>query len=536
MLVGGVCRFYNLNWDDGYNYHPDEMNITAAVSRIAIPHQLDPGFFAYNGFPLYLYRAAAQLAATVTNDPCWTGSWAHITIVARFFSAFFSTLSIYLIFWIGKKIISKTAALLAAFLTAVTVGLIQAAHFGVTESLLLFLLLAIAACGLRANQEKEFVPRHWYAMAVLCGLALGTKSSALLFLVIPCTAGVILFSRDKDRRIVLSAFPLCLVTLMVFSLVSPYSFLKFSAFADTMRYESDVAWGRVQVPYTLQFHNTPPYWFFFKNLHWQSGPIIPAAGLLGMIMWIIAMGRRKEPIDALPLLLFGLLYWIYVGSWYAKFIRYTILMIPLLILGTCWLFHRMLSYGRVKPLAVLLMPVTLITTALWAAAFMSIYRSPATRTAASQWIYDTIPPRSAVLREHWDYGLPVHPPGREPPPFRFVAMHNYDPDTEAKMQAMAGTLEEGDYLIMASRRLSGTIGRTPDRYPLTASYYRKLFAGVLGYTPVQTFASYPTLWGITINDDGAEETFQVFDHPVVRIFKNSERLRAPRILELLKEP
>lgn len=535
MLTGGACRFYNLNWDDGYNYHPDEMNITAAVSRIAIPHQLDPAFFAYNGLLLYLYRTTAQLASTVTDDTSWTEAWARITLIGRFFSALFSTLSIYLIYRIGKKTINETAALLAAFLTAATVGLIQAAHFGVTESLLLFLLLAIAGCALDAVQEKAFVPRHWYAMAALCGLALGTKSSALLFLLVPCTAGALIFFRERDRRIVRSAVPLCLVMLMVFFLVSPYSFLKFSAFADTMRYESNVVWGRVQVPYTLQFHNTLPYWFFFKHLHWHAGLIIPAAGFLGMVMWFIAIVRKREAVDALPLLLFALVYWLYVGSWHAKFIRYTLPMLPFLILGACWLFNRMFRHRVMKSLAVILILFTLITTALWAGAFMSVYRSPATRTAASQWIYEHIPPQSVVLQEHWDYGVPLHLSGREPPPFRFVTMNNYDPDTDAKMQAMSGMLAEADYLVMASRRLSGTIGLAPDQYPLTASYYRKLFAGVLGYSPVQTFASYPTLWGIIINDDGAEETFQVFDHPVVRIFKNGERLQAPRLLEILKK-
>jgi 4-amino-4-deoxy-L-arabinose transferase-like glycosyltransferase len=535
LLMGVTCRFYNLNWDDGYNYHPDEMNITAVVSRITIPHQLDPGFFAYNGFPFYLYRAAAQLAATVTHDHAWTEAWARITLVGRFLSALFSTLSIYLIYRIGKKTITETAALLAAFLTAVAVGLIQAAHYGVTESLLLFLLLAIAACALDAVQKKAFVSLHWYTMAALCGLALGTKTSALSFLVIPCAAGALLFFREGDRRILWHAVPLCLAAFMVFCLVSPYSLLKFSAFADTMRYESDVVWGRVRVPYTLQFRNTQPYWFFFKNLHWHAGLVIPTAGFLGMALWFIAVVRKKEAVEALPLLLFGLLYWIYVGNWYAKFIRYTLLMLPLLILGTCWLLHRMVGYRWLKPLAVLLIAITLITSTLWAGAFISVYRSPATRTAASQWIYENVPPQSVILREHWDYGLPVHLAGREAPPFRFVIMNNYDPDSEEKMRAMSGMLEEGDYLIVASRRLSGSIGRAPDQYPLTASYYRKLFAGVLGYTLVQTFASYPTLWGITINDDEAEETFQVFDHPVVRIFKNNGRLQASRLLEILKQ-
>jgi hypothetical protein len=114
-------------------------------------------------------------------------------------------------------------------------------------------------------------------------------------------------------------------------------------------------------------------------------------------------------------------------------------------------------------------------------------------------------------------------------------MNNYDPETEEKVQDMSRALEAGDYLILASRRLSGTIGRAHDAYPLTSRYYEKLFNGRLGYTPIRTFSSYPAVWGFEINDDKAEETFQVFDHPVVHIFKNSKRLPATHLVKILKE-
>jgi hypothetical protein len=302
-----------------------------------------------------------------------------------------------------------------------------------------------------------------------------------------------------------------------------------------MEYEGAVVRGILKVPYTLQFHNAIPYWFFFKNLHWHTGPIIPAVGMLGMCFWLVLIGRRKESVAALPLLCFGILYWGYVGSWYAKFIRYTVFIMPLLILSTCWLCDRFSGYRRVKPLAVIIILLTLITSTFWAGAFMSIYRSPATRTAASRWMYENIPPDSVILREHWDYGLPVPLRDRQDPSFRFEIMNNYDPDTEAKVRVMSRALEGGDYLIVGSRRLSGTIGKSHDTYPLTSRYYEKLFDGRLGYTPVRTFSSYPALWGFAINDDSAEETFQVFDHPLIHIFKNSEELPASRILKILRE-
>ena len=43
-------------------------------------------------------------------------------------------------------------------------------------------------------------------------------------------------------------------------------------------------------------------------------------------------------------------------------------------------------------------------------------------------------------------------------------------------------------------------------------YYEKLFSGELGFSKVAEFSSGQ-------NDEAAEETFTVFDHPVIRIFK-----------------
>ena len=536
VLIGGICRFYNLNWDDGYNYHPDEMNITAAVSRIVIPSQMDPGFFAYNGLPIYLYRATAEVLSRVTSDTSWIREWSKITLIGRFISAFLSTLSIYLIYWIGKNVINENAALLAAYFTAVTVGLIQTAHYGVTESMLLFFLLILVVYAIRIVKEKKIFSRHWYAMALVSGLAIGAKTSALSFLIIPLVAWVILFYREKNSALFLRGVSFCIVAFTIGVMVSPYSLLNLSAFSASMKYEGEVVWGTLQVPYTLQFHHTLPYWFFFKNLHWHTGLIIPTMGYMGMFLWLLTVIRtRKETLTILPLLLFGILYWGYVGSWYAKFIRYMVPLIPILILSTCWLFDKLLNYLKARPLVVALLLFTLITTTAWAGSFMSIYRTPSTRTAASRWMYKHAPENSVVLTEHWDYPLPVHFKNSMHPPLQHALMKNFDPDTDEKVMDMSITLERGDYLILASRRLSGTIGKAYDKYPLTSRYYKKLFEGRLGYTLIQKFSSYPTLWGLEINDDRAEETFQVFDHPVVHIFKNSERLPASHLVKILRE-
>ncbi|MCX7669817.1 MAG: hypothetical protein N2439_07085, partial [Anaerolineae bacterium] len=174
--------------------------------------------------------------------------------------------------------------------------------------------------------------------------------------------------------------------------------------------------------------------------------------------------------------------------------------------------------------------LVLLTTAGWALAFTGVYRQEHPWLQASRWIFANIPDGSTLLTEHWDDALPLlmdeipdRPPRRT---YVRVELPLWDPDTRAKLDRLADELSRADYLILASQRLAGPISRLPERYPMTSNYYRLLFAGELGYTPVAGFTAYPRLFGIVIRDDHADESFTVYDHPRTMIFQNTGRLSA----------
>ena len=89
IVLGAFFRFYNLNWDEGLSFHPDERNIAASVSRIRFPERLDPEFFAYGSLPIYVYRLAGEVLLKITNNPSWNYEWGNINLVGRIFSALF---------------------------------------------------------------------------------------------------------------------------------------------------------------------------------------------------------------------------------------------------------------------------------------------------------------------------------------------------------------------------------------------------------------------------------------------------------------
>ncbi|OJX39485.1 MAG: hypothetical protein BGO78_13315 [Chloroflexi bacterium 44-23] len=127
----------------------------------------------------------------------------------------------------------------------------------------------------------------------------------------------------------------------------------------------------------------------------------------------------------------------------------------------------------------------------------------------------------------------------------------YEADTPEKREKMLDILARSEYIVLPSNRAYDAMPRLELRYPLTLKYYQLLFgcecssdameartahlkppfASPLGFDLVAAFESYPTLGPIQLNDQLADESFTVYDHPKVMIFKKSadfslEKVRA----------
>jgi hypothetical protein len=70
--------------------------------------------------------------------------------------------------------------------------------------------------------------------------------------------------------------------------------------------------------------------------------------------------------------------------------------------------------------------------------------------------------------------------------------------------------------------------RLPHLYPKTSHFYDTLFNGKLGFEQIKKFHSFPKLevigYKLEVADEEAEETWSVFDHPVIRVFKKNVQL------------
>ncbi|MCJ7830985.1 MAG: DUF2298 domain-containing protein, partial [Dehalococcoidia bacterium] len=135
---------------------------------------------------------------------------------------------------------------------------------------------------------------------------------------------------------------------------------------------------------------------------------------------------------------------------------------------------------------------------------------------------DNLPAKSFIIHEtSWDDTVPFSLPGTQAD-FNIIHMQAYDLDLSDPSSTMLEDINQADYIVLSSNRLYASIPRAPAKWPMTSNYYRLLLEGKLdGFRLVKTFTSYPTIFGITINDDAAEGNFTVYDHPKVLLFEKT---------------
>jgi hypothetical protein len=512
LAIAAWLRFSGLDWDRGHGFHPDERNLVEAALRVRFGELRDPGFYAYNGLALFSVRATAL--AMQAGEPTRAGA----TRAARLLSALASLAAVALAWPLGRALSGDALGLCFAALLAFDVGLVQAAHFGTTESGLVLCLVATALASARLARGDS----HWLATALDCGarigLGIGLKTSAAAFLALPATALALALRRLGLRRAIAAGAAGAAAAALVFAIVSPHSIAHAGAFLAAMRREQAIASGALPVFYTLQFRGAKPLAFELASLAWLSGPLLPALGLGGGVALALAGRRDARLRGALPLLAFGAAYAAIVASWQAKFVRYLVPLTPVLALGAAFALAALGRRGRAGAVAA----AAVVATSLgWALAFTAIHRAPDPRLAASTWLLEHATPGSVVLNERRDVVLPLV--DLPPPPLVLRALDGFAEDTDAKLAATADALAAASWVALASDRVHGVVRRHPDLFPYTSALYRLLFDGGLGYEPAARFASPPRLGPLVVRDDAAEETFRVFDHPTVHVFHNSAR-------------
>lgn len=600
LIAAAFFRWWGLTWDSGYLFHPDERQILLVISKLQLPAHpaelfsptspLNPKFFAYGSFPLYLLRLLTPFAPPTNLVGPWADdNFARWVFLGRALSGFFDLGTVALTYVLGRRMYSATVGLITAACVAVTVLHVQLSHFYAVDTLLAFFTLATFYSAFRVAEKpipnrtveasvlRKRKPRL-FDSKILCGvcfgLALATKITAFV-LVVPiwyscyyaATAPNFEFSRARIleiwRTVRRPFVQIVGVAVLVLLVTQPYMLIDWYTFGRDVIRETLLTRGWLDYPYTRQYAGTIPFMYqVTQGGVWAMGLPLGLYGWGGAVLFIARWWKMREWRDTF-MLSFALIYFLTISLQYTKYLRYLLPLTPVLYLMATVALARIFASRRL--LGAFLIVAVLVLSFLYALSYLHIYMREHPWLTASRWIYENVPVGKTLTVEEWDDALPtlIRFPGsdRRASDYTQIALPMYDEDTDAKRAALVSALAQADIVTLASQRLYASIGKLPERYPMTNRYYEKLFNGELGFEPVMTTRTDLKLGNLVIRDNPfaglpfdaskvnelldteglqiwnwgfADESFSVYDHPQPIVFQKVRSLSAAELDMLLR--
>ena len=534
--------------------------------------------------------------------------------VGRSLSALADVGSVALVYVLGRRIYRRGygswVGILAATLVAFAVIHVQHSHFYRPETFSALLTLASFWAMFQVLENRRL--RDSLLLGALVGVAFTPKVTilpiALPLILTYClrlwdagNGGFSTLTRRTIEQPVLHGLAALSVALLVFFVLSPYALLYLSNFLGEQATQAEMARNAGLWPFTIQYVGTPAFFYQFKQTaFWGLGPPLGIAAWLSIpvVAWFVWRGsfaRRSE----LLILLWVVPSILFLETFEVRFQRYYFAIIPFMILlasrALLWAPFQFASWAglwgrRIPPLGLGQAPrasipgqgrlwsaweyfrnnprgqrflvylsasivvIVTISTVFYSLAFQRVYSEPHPAVAASQWLNEQLPSGVRIVSDnHWDefipelYGFDV---------WQFPA---YEPDNVAKMAELSQRLADAQYLVFYSQRPYVSVASDPERFPLSGEYYRRLFAGELGYTLERRFTSHPSFLGFEIVDDStsrtglampepavresasaitlnwgyADDNVVGYDHPTVLVFRNRDNLPVEIILAIL---
>ena len=578
LLLAIALRIYGINWDQGGLFHPDERAFLLQVNNLQFPEgdqwgditdpqasTLNPGSFNWGSLPHYALKTVQYAVA-----PYKWMSLFDLRYAGRALSAVSDTATVYFIFLIGRAVFSSRVGVLAALLSALAVQQIQLSHFFAVDTFMTTFIVATVYYSIRVAEHGR--RRDSVMMGVMFGFAIATKFSVLPLALALLVAHLIYATSRKGDRYdsdgvgsndaasrqwtAYKNFVLMgVVALAVLVVTQPYMFLDFKTYVDNISTQGEMVRREVDFPFTRQYEDTPRYIYQIVQLGtWGLGPVLGITVWLGLIGAFVAGVLAQRKAD-LVILAWVLPYLLITGWFDVKFMRYMMPITPFLILyGARMLWWAFEVIKSLQPnrrwLQALPIALVLLFTVHYSLSFMNVYSGQHPLNDVSSWLRDNATPGSKVVQEHWEEGIPG---------VIGLNMHDraelYNDESTRKFDDLTGLLEDSNYFVLLSNRLYATIPRLPERYPVTSTFYEKMFSGELGYEMVYSSGRHVGGLGVDYYEDPfarldfgppkgfsppsgglltagfgwADESFSVYEHPQTFVFQNVAGYSAQRL-------
>ncbi|MBW3022172.1 glycosyltransferase family 39 protein, partial [Candidatus Woesearchaeota archaeon] len=307
LIIAFAFRFWGaMQWGHGLVYHPDEVGFVRIV---------------FEGIKFGNFFDHPQLYASIlrglfgSNVPTGAASLQSMYAAGRMFGIMMSLITVVAVFFIGKKVHSKKAGYIAAFLLAITPIHIWHSHYMYNDIPVLAGIALTLLFSLYIIDNANF---KWYILAGLSAVfAMGMKHTgwiALLVLILAHVLHHFYKSKGHEKRLkffLKSVFDMnifiAIGVVLVIYFITNLSF--FANFAQFYAYMTQYTSGYTAVSGNVPF-NSPYIFKILATFPFSMGILLYLAVLPGFFYAF----KKRSKYDIL-LLAFFLAYFLYVGGW-----------------------------------------------------------------------------------------------------------------------------------------------------------------------------------------------------------------------------
>ncbi len=385
-----------------YSYHPDESLILRHLSYMT-PTSLNPHSFVNPSLHFYIFGIVYQGMRWTMGIPSLKGTvppddLAHLYLSGRILTALMGVMSVFFLYWIGRRWFGEKTALLGAFLLAILPLHVVHSHYLTVEvpssfwTLIAFLFFA--------KIEQSSRVGTYIGGGVGSGFAAASKYTGILCVPV-LLLGHLFIHRNKGIKVLWERRVLCflIAALLAFALGTPYFFL-----APSEVYKD------IQILFATNIQSTKASYPFPLLLIYGLGTPMLLAFLFGMV---IALFQRK-PADIFMLsyvaLAFTLIF--FAGT---PFNRHVVLAAPFIVLlvarGFSFIFETTFWRGSKKLIAgflALLLVFISLWTFLYSLGYVRLMAGRDIRDIAAEWIDSNLPGGSSLgVSKAWFYSPPL---------------------------------------------------------------------------------------------------------------------------------
>ncbi|GAC1326789.1 MAG: hypothetical protein NVSMB22_17970 [Chloroflexota bacterium] len=414
--LGAVLRFWGIGWGlhdatISRRPHPDEWVVYWLFQWFDQTHSLSPCpgaparcFFDWGTvYPYAAYAVRSALNSVVSLPPFHTFGrqadlqFVYAVLAGRITSAILSTATILAVYGAGCLLFDVTGGLLAALVIAASALPIQLAHFATPDSTVTFLVAVTLYALARALAQRA--TRPLIAAGALIGLATGAEYHMLL-LSVPLIAAWLLLDGARQRHL-LAALGL---VLGVYLASNVYTIIDWGPFSAAMRHTLLIRTVNSSVQYQGRFDAYGPDWLYLVRY-----PLGYGVGIF-FTLWLmaaVAWGLVRRASAQIVLLSWIIPYGLVVSISVAKFMRYSLPLMPALAILAGGAACRVLRTERrqARVVAALALTVATVYSAMYDVAYSDLFSLPDARLDATQWLEKNVAPRSVLAFEQLPNGL-----------------------------------------------------------------------------------------------------------------------------------